>query len=107
MVDSESELYLFNKGDDPSNGAYFIVEGEADLRMPQPDGDSVVVMTVGPGKLVGELGLIRNEPRALDMRATSDLTSLRIGADAFLAVVENDALTAFKLLQVVAGYVGK
>ncbi len=33
MVTSESEPYLFNKGNDPSSGAYLIVEGEADLRM--------------------------------------------------------------------------
>ena len=38
------------------------------------------------------------------MIAESDLTCLRIGEEEFLAVVENDANTAFKLLQVVAGY---
>ena len=65
----------------------------------------VAIATSGPGKLVGELGLIRNEPRALDMRAKSELTCLRIGAEEFLDVVGNDARTAYKLLQVVAGYV--
>ena len=64
-----------------------------------------MITTVGPGALVGELGLIRNEPRALDMQARTELTCLRIGVEEFLAVVENDATTAFKLLQVVAGYV--
>ena len=39
------------------------------------------------------------------MLAETDLTCLRIGEEEFLAVVENDAATAFKLLQVVAGYV--
>ena len=62
-------------------------------------------MTARPGTLVGELGLIRNEPRALSMVADTDIRCLRIGAKEFLAVVENDAATAFKLLQVVAGYV--
>jgi hypothetical protein len=33
------------------------------------------------------------------------LTCLRIGAEEFLAVVENDASIAYKLLQVIAGYV--
>jgi CRP-like cAMP-binding protein len=56
---------------------------------------------------VGELGVIRNVPRALDMRAASDLTCLRIGAEEFLDVVGSDARTAYKLLQVVAGYVSK
>ncbi len=39
------------------------------------------------------------------MIAETPLSCLRIGEEEFLAVVENDASTAFKLLQVVAGYV--
>ena len=96
----------FLKDDPPTDGAYMIIEGEAGLYQPQPDKDpGDLIARVGPGTLVGELGLIRNEPRALSMIAETDLTCLRIGAEEFLAVVENDAATAFKLLQVVAGYV--
>lgn len=97
---------VFLKDDDPTDGAYMILEGEAGLYLPKPgDEDDLLITTVGPGTLVGELGLIRNEPRALSMVATSELMCLRIGAEEFLAVVENDASTAFKLLQVVSGYV--
>lgn len=99
--------YLFYKDDDPSSGAYLIIDGFADLLIPNPDGEDTLLSQVGPGALVGELGLIRNTPRALDMRAATELTSLRIGAKEFLAIVENDTATAFKLLQAVAGYVGR
>ncbi|UWR24159.1 ABC transporter transmembrane domain-containing protein [Sulfitobacter sp. S190] len=99
--------YVFRKDDDPSSGAYLITDGTADLLMPQDDGDDTLVSQIGPGTLVGELGLIRNVPRALDMRAATDLKSLRIGGEAFLSVLENDAATTFKILQVIAGYVGK
>lgn len=84
-----------------------IVVWSADVHIPTPNGESVTVMSVGPGKLVGELGVLRNVPRALNTREVSDLTSLRIGADEFLAVVEHGATTTFKLMQVVAGYGGK
>ncbi|MFT6023148.1 MAG: ABC-type multidrug transport system fused ATPase/permease subunit [Ascidiaceihabitans sp.] len=97
--------YVFHKNDDPTDGAYLVTEGEADLLLPQGQGEDTLIATSGPGKLVGELGLIRHVPRSLDMRAKTDLTCLRIGAEEFLAVVENDASTAYKLLQVVAGYV--
>lgn len=97
--------YVFHKDDEPTDGAYVVVEGEADLLLPQAEGEDTLIGTIGSGKLVGELGLIRNEPRALDMKAATELTCLRIGAEEFLAVVENDASTAYKLLQVVAGYV--
>ena len=96
---------VFLKDDDASDGAYMITEGEAGLFLPQDGEEDRLIATVGPGRLVGELGLIRKEPRALSMIAQTDLTCLRIGEEEFLAVVENDAATAFKLLQVVAGYV--
>jgi len=96
---------VFLKDDQPTDGAYMVIEGEAGLYLPKEGGEDQLVATVGPGTLVGELGLIRNEPRALSMVAAGDLTCLRIGAKEFLAVVENDAATAFKLLQVVSGYV--
>jgi ABC-type multidrug transport system fused ATPase/permease subunit len=96
---------VFLKDDDPTDGAYMVLQGEAGLYLPREDEADQLIATVGPGTLVGELGLIRNEPRALSMIAETDLKCLRIGAEEFLAVVENDAATAFKLLQVVSGYV--
>ncbi|WP_425044594.1 ABC transporter transmembrane domain-containing protein [Primorskyibacter sp. S87] len=96
---------VFLKDDEPKDGAYMMIEGEAGLYLPQDDADDRLIAKVGPGTLVGELGLIRKEPRALSMKAETEITCLRIGEEEFLAVVENDAATAFKLLQVVAGYV--
>ncbi|WP_415919853.1 ABC transporter transmembrane domain-containing protein [Tateyamaria sp. SN6-1] len=98
--------YVFHKNDDATDGAYMIIDGEADLILPATDEtEERLIATVGAGALVGELGLIKGEPRALDMRAKSTLTCLRIGEEEFMAVVENDAATAFRLLQVIAGYV--
>ncbi len=96
---------VFLKNDQPTDGAYLILEGEAGMYLPREDGPDQLIVVSKSGTLVGELGLIRNEPRALSMVAETDLKCLRIGAKEFLAVVENDAATAFKLLQVVAGYV--
>jgi ABC-type dipeptide/oligopeptide/nickel transport system ATPase subunit len=100
---AEAGEVIFNKADDPTDGAYMVLSGTAELVNPVDSGEELVA-SVGPGTLVGELGLIRNVPRALTMRASTDLEALRLGAEEFLAVVENDAATSFKLLQVVAGY---
>jgi energy-coupling factor transporter ATP-binding protein EcfA2 len=89
--------YVFHKGDEPNDGAYMIIEGDAGLYLPIEGQEPKHIATVGSGKLVGELGLIRRVPRALSMRADTDLVCLRIGEEEFLAVVENDAATAFKL----------
>ncbi|WP_428928688.1 cyclic nucleotide-binding domain-containing protein [Marinibacterium sp. SX1] len=103
--EAEAGEVIFRKGDEPTDGAYMVIEGEAGLYLPQDDGADRLITQVGPGTLVGELGLIRKVPRALSMQAETGLVCLRIGEEEFLAVVENDAATAFKLLQVVAGYV--
>ncbi len=95
---------IFSKDDDPTDGAYMLLSGTAELFNPRPDGIEQHIANIGPGRIVGELGLIRNVPRALTMRAETDIEALRLGAEEFLAVVENDAATSFKLLQVVAGY---
>lgn len=104
---------VFRKDDPATDGVYLITEGEAGLYLPteqdedtdSPAARGELIARVGPGTLVGELGLIRKEPRALSMIAETPLTCLRIGEEEFLSVVENDAHTAFKLLQVVSGYV--
>ncbi len=97
--------YVFHKFDDPSDGAYLIADGEAGLYLPHESSPEQLIAKAVKGSLVGELGLIRNVPRSLSMKAHTDITALRISADAFLSVVQHDAPTAFKLLQVVAGYV--
>ncbi len=103
--DAKPGEIVFLKDDQPTDGAYVVLEGEAGLYLPQMEGPDQLITKVGPGALVGELGLIRKEPRALSMIAETDLSCLRIGEEEFLAVVENDAATAFKLMQVIAGYV--
>nr|WP_233421989.1 ABC transporter transmembrane domain-containing protein [Ruegeria profundi] len=103
--DAKPGEVVFLKDDQPTDGAYVVLKGEAALYLPQMEGPDQLITKVGPGALVGELALIRKEPRALTMIAESDLSCLRIGEEEFLAVVENDAATAFKLMQVIAGYV--
>ncbi|MEQ9695648.1 cyclic nucleotide-binding domain-containing protein [Shimia sp. SDUM112013] len=105
-ADLPADEYVFHMGDNAADGAYLILEGEAELSFTTEDGHREVVAVAGPGTLVGELALIRKEPRALDMYARTPMRALRLGEEEFLAVVENDAGTAFKIMQVLAGYVG-
>jgi ABC-type multidrug transport system fused ATPase/permease subunit len=96
--------FIFRRGDDAADGAYLALSGEAGLYYPIDGQEDKLISTVVPGRLVGDLALIEKEPRRLDMLVHEDLTALRIGREEFLSVVENDAASAFKLLQVVAGH---
>jgi len=96
--------FVFKHGDDASDGAYLVLSGEAGLYYPLEDQEDQLISTVLPGRLVGDLTLIENVPRRLDMLVHEDIKALRIGREEFLSVVENDAASAFKLLQVVASH---
>ena len=98
--------YIFRQNDTP-DGAYLIYRGSVSLVARNPDGSENFVVTPPEGTLVGELGLIRNDPRRLDMRADSDTTLLQIDAEDFLSILETDAKTAAKLIRVLIGYLDR
>ena len=94
-------------GADPSDGAYLIMEGEADFILPKEDGEEQFIRTLGEGALVGELALVLGEPRSLSMRAKTKLSGLRLGGEEFLTVLRNDSQASFKMLQAVTRYLSK
>lgn len=95
---------IFQRGDDGCDGAYLVVEGEAGLYFPNSGRESDFISKVQPGRLVGDISVIRGEQRWLDMCAHTDLVALRIGREEFLSVVENDVSTAMSLLKTVSGH---
>jgi len=95
--------YLFHEGDE-ADGAYLVTEGTAELVMqgaPELDFDNRIVR---PGRLIGDLSVIRSEKRHLDLIAREDVTGLRIGADELRDVIAHDPAIAVSLLQTVSGY---
>ena len=102
--DAKPGTVVFRMGDEPTDGAYVIADGEVDLYIPEGERPETIIATAGHGTLIGELALINKSPRSLSMRAKTDLRALRLGSEEFLTVVEADVETAVKLLQVVAGY---
>ena len=102
--EAEAGTVIFSLGDEPTDGAYIIAEGEAELFVPQSDGTEEFFATMKPGVLIGELALLNDQNRSLSMRAKGDLRALRIGAEEFLSVIEHDIGTAVKLLRVLSRY---
>ena len=62
------------------------------------------VSVVGPGRLIGDLSVILNEPRQLDLVSLGNSKFLRIGAEDFRAVIESDASVAINILEAVSGH---
>ena len=94
---------IFKAGQEP-DAAYLCVEGEAGLYWPVDDGPSLLVTEIKPGRLIGDLAVIKNETRIMDLIAKEDSKFLRIGAAELLSVIENDPMVATSLLRTVAGH---
>jgi ABC-type multidrug transport system fused ATPase/permease subunit/CRP-like cAMP-binding protein len=88
----------------PADAAYLCLEGQGVLRWPfQTPGDRPISV-VEPGRLIGDLSIILGEQRQITFTAETDSKFLRIGAQEFRAVMENDVGVAVQLLETVAGH---
>ncbi len=94
---------VFSAGD-PPDGAYILVKGKAELRWPTAPEDEPPISEIEPGRLIGDLAVILDEPRAMDMIATSDIVGLKISSQVLNDVINHDAGVAANLLRTVSGY---
>jgi putative ABC transport system ATP-binding protein len=94
---------IFSRGDG-GDAVYLCLGGQAELRWPGHGTGDEPVSTVEPGRLIGDLAVILNQPRQLDLVAVADSCFLRIGAEEFRAVMESDAGVAVQLLKTVSGH---
>jgi putative ABC transport system ATP-binding protein len=100
---AEKGSHIFSVGERP-DAAYLCLSGMAELVRSDDTGRVGHVSYVEPGRLIGDLAIIIEEPRQLDLVALEDTKFLRIGAEEFRAVVENDTTVMMSLLRTVGGY---
>ena len=89
--------------EEEADAAYLCINGLAGLYWTTDDGERRLVSEIIPGRLIGDLSIILNERRPLDLVAIEDCKFLRIGATELMAVIENDAMVASSLMRTVAG----
>ena len=80
-VDVEPGETFIREGDMEAS-MYVIIEGEVRVH----SGDKTI-LTLGPGKSVGELAVLDPEPRAASVTAISETRLFRIAEDAFTEVM--------------------
>jgi CRP-like cAMP-binding protein len=94
-------------------GTVFIKEGEAthtDFMMLILDGevlvqnevasanDSMVMSIIGPGSMIGEMGVLDGAPRSATCTATTDLSVALLSREALLKIINDDAPVAARLM---------
>jgi CRP-like cAMP-binding protein len=81
----------------PANAAYIIVAGRAEVRR-----DDVSVAELGPGQVVGELGLLLRGNHSATVTATTPIEIVELPRAALQEAVEEVPGLAWNLLQAVA-----
>jgi putative ABC transport system ATP-binding protein len=90
--------------DDPADAAYLCLSGKAEMTFKDLEGTEQHISTVEPGRVIGDLAVILKKPRQVSLKAIEDTRFLRIGAEEFRSVIENDKEVLLNLLKTVAGH---
>jgi putative ABC transport system ATP-binding protein len=93
----QSDELFYRPGDEP-DGVYIIVDGMVDM-IRGVRGEEMVVATLGPEGVIGELEVLAGIPRVARVRAMGPVTALRIDPTVFINFVRNDSELAFSVIR--------
>lgn len=102
-----SERMNFAKGQslmrqgEMGDAAYLILEGDADILVDNGDGP-VKVASVGRNGFVGEMAILRNQPRTATVTAATEVSTLKITKDGFFQLIEDSPKIAVEMMRVLA-----
>jgi CRP-like cAMP-binding protein len=85
---------------DSGDTLYIIDSGRVAVTAPDADGNHVLLDTLGPGGIFGELSLLDGGPRSATVRAISDCSLLALNREAFHDFLRERPDAAIDILQV-------
>ncbi len=103
-----SERLSYQRGQDlcvqgeDGDSAYIIIDGTAEVIVNTQTGP-LTVAGMKKNDVVGEIAILCDVPRTATVRATSDLTALRISKDLFFRLVMEFPQMAVEIMRVLAG----
>ena len=102
-----SERLHFDKGQslmrqgEMGDAAYLILSGEADVLTDTADG-LVKVASIGRNGFVGEMAILRDQPRTATVTAVTEVSTLRITKESFFQLIEDSPKIAIELMRILA-----
>lgn len=96
MIALKQGEVLFAEGD-PGHLMYVLTVGSAEVYV-----NGHVVDVLGPGNIVGEMGLVSPEPRSATVRATTDAMFVAVDEKRFHYLVQNAPNFAIQVIRVLA-----
>jgi CRP/FNR family cyclic AMP-dependent transcriptional regulator len=92
---------LFRVGD-TSEAIFVVLTGEVEVTVPARDGRQVWLAKLGPGALVGEMGVLDGGPRSADVCAVRRTELWRIGRRTILDALLDEPAAAIELLAIMS-----
>jgi CRP-like cAMP-binding protein len=91
---------FIREGDGGDNGFMaLLVEGDVVVeRITVSRTEPVTIRVLGPGSLIGEIGLVDKEPRSASCTASTDVWCAILTREAIEAMIEKDPIVAARLL---------
>jgi CRP/FNR family transcriptional regulator, cyclic AMP receptor protein len=68
--------------DEPSDSVHIMVKGQVKVERHVDDGRTVLLAELGPGDMVGEMGVLNGQPRSATVTALDDIETLELSAAA-------------------------
>lgn len=90
---------IFAKGD-PATGMMGVIKGEVRILNYSPDGKEIVLRTVKPGEIFGEIALIDGGERTAEARAVGKTSLLSLERKDFLPFLEENPKLCIQLMNV-------
>ena len=85
-----------------SKTTFGIVSGRLKVSLSRANGSEATLAILGPGELVGELGLFQDGSRAAHVTALEDAWVLAIGKSTLLSILERSPLASLALCRLLA-----
>jgi CRP-like cAMP-binding protein len=68
--------------DEPSDSVHIMVKGQVKVERHVDDGRTLLLAELGPGDMVGEMGVLNGQPRSATVTALDDIETLELSAAA-------------------------
>lgn len=90
---------IFSEGDD-SDGMFIILDGKVKVFMSDESGKEMLIATLGPGEIVGEVASLDGQPRTASVSALVNTRVSRIGLSEFQSFLQDNPDLALEIIRV-------
>lgn len=84
---------------EPADGLYVVASGRVKVSIPSTEGKEIIIATLGPGQIFGEMALLDDEPRSASVVAQLATTTYRIRRFDFQRLIDAHPAIARKLMR--------